>query len=1417
MSSLANNLNAPVYPSSVAVQEVEETPSLAVQEVEESAPAPAPTPSRAVQEVVEEAPPATAIEYKPSRKVRVPEGQQLLDIWSTRGQTEAKPQGKTPEEMEALATRMQQTRGVYKVNESDAKAPMGVFPKPFTNTWEQVGRVYPNTEDPEFARKLYRKKEFYNARAKPFADTGKDQCSVEAFEAFTLTPIQRLVSRFMDPRTPYYGLLIYHGVGVGKTLSAVTIGENFLAERPSKRVHIICPKSITTGFLRTIFDDRVLRRAEPTDDVRYVKNGWYSAQGTGTTYLELAAVTPEDKDTQIISRINKLKKRRYRISGYLAFKLAIDKLYKVIPATITNEEEVKQRKRDILRENFNDGLIIIDEAHNLRQDSKTVTADELSPEENPDAVAAEDGAEAKAIVPVLLEILQYCEGVRLVLMTATPMFNTAPEIIFLLNLLILNDTKQREYLKKDTLFDKKGFLTKPAGHDEIVRISQRYVSYMRGENPFTFPIRLRPAEADVGLDEYPLKTALRGGEDIMMTPVIKEGIAALPIQRIRPVPGSICELKLRQQMNVGADAVSELATEEAVAEMGGQDKGALGAVDFVEVGLSKNVLDSWTQIGNITYKNQLFGKKGWEFHFKTEKKQVTWNTENPQLEYGVDDVFNESVLEQYAPKIAKIVNYIHTSKGINFVYSRYVQPGALPLCIALERAGYTRVNKDGEIWPLLRNAPPVPIQCALCPRKQHAPDQCPFRPARYVLLTSDYTTNLGDTIKYATTFTDKESVRGGNVKVIVGSMIAGEGLDLKCIRELHVMDPWYHLNRLEQIIGRGVRYCSHGLLPPEQRNCLIRLYALYFNDVETSDMYSYRVAVQKAKAIGLVQRALKIGAWDCNLNYQGIQLSGSIKQKHIDGQGGKPVGADAEDKILLSDKDNSSMCDYMECSYKCHLDVEPVAEDGSDLNTSTFTVRDARAYMLLRESALRELFERQEDRKEKQPWYPLDVIKSLYKGLPDDLLMAALPTVLNNPSFELVFRGQPGYLILRNNYVVFQPKEITDTQIPMALRYRRVNEIPAGIDALWQKHFLPTTQPLKRPTQAGIGSALVESASTTASTSATATATATAPAPAGGSPSLGSLDGPPLHWIRAVIDHIERSKATPIPGLLSLPPSLAITQVPHLAEIGILIHRFRNIEDLPDVLGAYGLDYFYSHAKRQQLLTLFMNSQLPVALQKYIYGLRRDTFADEVIQGYFLMNKNTQTVETYCIRPGSEKREFGACPSSLSPYVDAATQKNNSKPISEAGARTPTKRIADDYGRIFAVLAVQPSGLVQLKSVQNTPAGAHSLGADCIGSSNKTSYLEKIRILKEEAAKYDKPLHDAMFDLNIFKEESGTLAANRSVFKETVFMKKQVLCIYFELLCRLMDKRAVGGKRWFMNLVELKRSLDAPASQWPRK
>ena len=78
--------------------------------------------------------------------------------------------------------------------------------------------------------------------------------------------------------------------------------------------------------------------------------------------------------------------------------------------------------------------------------------------------------------------------------------------------------------------------------------------------------------------------------------------------------------------------------------------------------------------------------------------------------------------------------------------------------------------------------------------------------------------------------TDEDNKNGEKIKVILISMTGSEGLDFKNLRQVHIMEPWYNLSLVEQIIGRAVRNCSHKQLPFKERNVEIFLYGTLLNN-----------------------------------------------------------------------------------------------------------------------------------------------------------------------------------------------------------------------------------------------------------------------------------------------------------------------------------------------------------------------------------------------------------------------------------------------------------------------------------------------------------------------------------------------------------------------------------------------------------
>ena len=77
-------------------------------------------------------------------------------------------------------------------------------------------------------------------------DEDADMCSRQgSSSAQELLPYQKLVRDYLTIETPYRGLLVYHGLGSGKTCSAIGVAESLLH---NKKVFVMLPASLQSNF-----------------------------------------------------------------------------------------------------------------------------------------------------------------------------------------------------------------------------------------------------------------------------------------------------------------------------------------------------------------------------------------------------------------------------------------------------------------------------------------------------------------------------------------------------------------------------------------------------------------------------------------------------------------------------------------------------------------------------------------------------------------------------------------------------------------------------------------------------------------------------------------------------------------------------------------------------------------------------------------------------------------------------------------------------------------------------------------------------------------------------------------------------------------------------------------------------------------
>ena len=222
---------------------------------------------------------------------------------------------------------------------------------------------FPSYNNENLITELTKKPEFYYLKNRYQVKTIEDECDDTQFE---LGNHQEFLREFMNEKTPYNSLLVFHGVGVGKTCSAVTVSRNFIDIYKRKEKKIIClvSKNIRDSWKRQIYD--------PSKNTN---------QCTGDFFHSMLPESDSLLTGELLSTKKKTKKMirdMYEFYGYREF---YGKINRMIERRIGNRDITESQKRTIeintIRDYFNNRLLIIDEVHNLRDESETHSKDTL--------------------------------------------------------------------------------------------------------------------------------------------------------------------------------------------------------------------------------------------------------------------------------------------------------------------------------------------------------------------------------------------------------------------------------------------------------------------------------------------------------------------------------------------------------------------------------------------------------------------------------------------------------------------------------------------------------------------------------------------------------------------------------------------------------------------------------------------------------------------------------------------------------------------------------------------------------------------------------------------------------------------------------------------------------------------------------
>lgn len=863
--------------------------------------------------------------------------------------------------------------------------------------------TYPSPGEEDFQSSLYKKREF-SIHAIPERPQMKTYEEIKEYRddkcarSFKLNEYQSLLSNFINPNTPYKGVLIYHGTGTGKSCAAIAIAEKFkpMVEKYGVKIHVLVPGPLN----KQNFMSEILKCTNET----YLKS-----------YLDKTILVDENEMAKIKKNAMNIVSQYYRIMSYKSFykKVLGEKI--VDKTSIDGKTKSQRRKtesgeyeRDVSIDriyNLDNTILIVDEAHNITGNS--VKGNEYG----------------KAV----RKIIECSKNIRLVLLSATPMKNAADDIIPLLNYI-----RPLKYpIERDQVFNSyRNHLMdfKPGGEEYLRKMSRGYVSFLRGADPLTFAERVDMGVVPPGLS---------------FTKVTRCFMEKFQLESYKHVIATYQD-SLEKKSGAVANFVFP-----GLSSKGNSIVGFYGIDGISEI---KKQLKNNAEV--LT--NKILSVLPTELK-STDPNNLMYLNENGMI---TGDIFKQPYLKYFSIKFYEALNNLNTlvygkrAVGIAFVFSNLVKVGIELFQEVLNSNGYLEYQENMSSYQIKPNT-----RCYFCGHnhadhkaKQINIPKHEFYPATYVAVTGKSDDNADQIPEekhriLKNIFNNVENKDGKYIKVVLGSKVMNEGITLRNVKEAHILDVHFNLGKVDQAIGRAIRFCTHYDVTNESNvypAVEIFKYVVSLEGELSTEEELYRKAELKYKLVNKVGRVLQEEAIDCPLNRNGNVFAEELKKYANCGTDNNPCPA---------------VCGYMSCDFKCgeallnakYYDPEKNIYkriQKAELDYSTYNNSLASEEIEYAKSKIKELFKLEfiynlEDiLKYVKKSYPLDKRELfddffVYQAL-DDLIPTNNNAFNNFKDTVLDKYNRSGYLIYRKNRYIFQPFDENEN-LPMY--YRRKNLI----------------------------------------------------------------------------------------------------------------------------------------------------------------------------------------------------------------------------------------------------------------------------------------------------------------------------------------------------------------------------------------
>lgn len=574
-------------------------------------------------------------------------------------------------------------------------------------------------------------------------------------------------------------------------------------------------------------------------------------------------------------------------------KLKINKLFEpfyILKTYQTFANDVSDISDERLKELFSDTLFLVDEVHNITEGE---TEDAVI--FNPNEPVEKKVKQQQDVYSILWKLFHLVDRSKVILASATPMIDQPEEIASIMNLILppsnqLDPITIRKNINKPDIL--KTYL-KPYFNGRI-----SYVRALDTGLDITYQGKVVPNSTVITYNERMDKFQ---NEFYIKYVQEKSDFERAPRQASNFVfpDGSIGGSYTR------VDPIRQLQNK--IDEF--KDRRNLTDNERRQLGFYLRQKEALEQ-------NPILGKSGLSKYVDSPRPNVYIANNIDNFKNRISDI-NE--LRKMSNKYATIIELCKNRPGNCFCYNPFLLgSGAILLGVCFEAQGFKRYPQKIESV----DQPEI-----LKPYCQTGTTEAITIPKdlRYALITSDSSENeIDDILKL---FNSPKNVNGEYLKVIIGSPITREGLNLSNVVQIHMVAPSWNQSTITQALARALRATSHvellrqkqieymqrGLDPVNAR-IQVDIYQHASEPRSSStpntDERIYIIAQNKDKNIAVVERIMKEVSVDCQIN----------KRRNQRG----------------SDQDNTSECNYTICKYECinsspdYIDISSYQTEYSD-------------------------------------------------------------------------------------------------------------------------------------------------------------------------------------------------------------------------------------------------------------------------------------------------------------------------------------------------------------------------------------------------------------------------------------------------------------------------------------------------------